>query len=268
MTEHKTSTAKPHPAISTNKTEPTKHANIPAAICAVMGEITTLSKSMKNKHGNYNYASVDDFLDAVRPLNAKHGLVIRQVEEDLSINDKWLHIKYRYFVANAVDGIELDYGCKSVATNGAMGSQAYGSAESYGLKNFLRSLLMISTGDLSVEEGEHKREQLTPKNSLDPKWSGPLVKGKLTAALAAYSKRIDECTDLNELLDMGSVVAVEAADVAKGYETDLTYNDIVEQAQHDAPGYLTGEGLPELFVPVNQRMDAALDRLGANGGDE
>ena len=255
---------------NTNMTEAKQTKNIPEAVCAVMGEIGILDKSMRNKHSGYDFASIDDFLNAVRPLCAKHGFFVLQKEIDSVVvqgeKSLWLHEKFEYTLLH-VNGDTLECGYKSVAVPAGMGSQAYGSAQSYGLKQFLRALLMIATGDKGEDEGALVAGDVAPKNSRDPKWDGPLVKGKLTAALAGYCKEIDECDDLNTLLDLGECVAVTAENVGKDYPTDLTFNDVIEQAKHDAPGYLDGKGMPELFIPFNQRMDAAMDRLGANMGE-
>lgn len=248
-------------------TDTTTHKNIPGALCAIMGEMPTLEKTMKNKHGSYNYASVDDFLNAVRPLCAKHGIVIRQDEEESTVSNDWLHVKFRYTVFHA-SGDAMDGGIRSIAVNAKMGSQAYGSAQSYSLKQYLRSLLMIATGDQAEEEGVMQPAQLAPKNSRDPKWKGPLPKGRLWKAIQAHMKLCEQAETLDLLNDIGSMIAVPADEVGPDWDgPDLTYNDVHEQCKHDQPAYLTGEGAPELFIPFNQVMDAALDRLGANGGD-
>ena len=60
---------------------------IAKAVSAVMGDVPKLAKGDKNTHGNYNFASIDDFLEAVRPLCAKHGLLIMQDEESFDVRE-------------------------------------------------------------------------------------------------------------------------------------------------------------------------------------
>src|SRR5690606_38397713 len=59
------------------ESEPVK-AVMPAtygeAVCAVMGELRRLKKADRNKFAAYDFTSVDDFKDEVRPLMAKYGL--------------------------------------------------------------------------------------------------------------------------------------------------------------------------------------------------
>lgn len=134
---------------------PTK---IAAAIAAVMGEVPKLSKGEKNSHGNYNFASIDDFLEAVRPLCAKHGLVIIQDEVHQEIlrsepkgeRDKsvsWLLIRFQFTLGHSSGETWAHRPTRTIMVNAAMGSQAFGAAQSYCLKQFQRSLFQIATGE-------------------------------------------------------------------------------------------------------------------------
>jgi hypothetical protein len=123
------------------------------AVTAVMADIRSLTKGETNKHANYKFASIDDFLDAVRPLCAKHKVVIVQDEDDFEIvkvnSNKgeidWLRMRFLYTVA--AGGMESKPLRRSIMVRADMGSQAFGAAQSYSLKQFERSLFQISTGD-------------------------------------------------------------------------------------------------------------------------
>ena len=124
------------------------------AIAAVMADIPKLAREETNKHANYKFASIDDFLDAVRPLCAKHKLAIVQDETSFTIvqtMDKygkpsdWLQMGFAYTVATA--GVSWGPVMRSIMVRADMGSQAFGAAQSYSLKQFMRSLFQISTGD-------------------------------------------------------------------------------------------------------------------------
>lgn len=124
------------------------------AIAAVMADIPKLAREETNKHANYKFASIDDFLDAVRPLCAKHKLAIVQDEASFTIvqtMDKygkpsdWLQMGFAYTVATA--GVSWGPVMRSIMVRADMGSQAFGAAQSYSLKQFMRSLFQISTGD-------------------------------------------------------------------------------------------------------------------------
>jgi len=124
------------------------------AIAAVMADIPKLAREETNKHANYKFASIDDFLDAVRPLCAKHKLAIVQDESSFTIvqtMDKygkpsdWLQMGFAYTVATG--GVSWGPVMRSIMVRADMGSQAFGAAQSYSLKQFMRSLFQISTGD-------------------------------------------------------------------------------------------------------------------------
>jgi len=132
------------------KVEPT---GIYAAIAAAMGEIKPLAKEDRNAHGNYNFAGIDAFLDLTRPICARHGLTILQEEEAFEIIEvpgkqgvtKMLLMRFAFTVA--MDGQSVGPLHRSIMVPATMGSQAFGSAQSYALKQFLRSLFQISTGE-------------------------------------------------------------------------------------------------------------------------
>src|SRR6478609_7080771 len=47
---------------------------IGAAIVKVSGALKRLEKLHENQHGSYKFASIDDFKDMIRPLEAAEGL--------------------------------------------------------------------------------------------------------------------------------------------------------------------------------------------------
>jgi hypothetical protein len=53
--------------------------NVAAAISKVMAGVPKLQRGETNTHGQYKFASIDDFLEAVRPLCAESGLIIRRM---------------------------------------------------------------------------------------------------------------------------------------------------------------------------------------------
>ena len=50
--------------------------SISNSINKIMNDVETLPKADTNTYQRYNYASIDQFLKAVNPLCAKHGLII------------------------------------------------------------------------------------------------------------------------------------------------------------------------------------------------
>ncbi len=126
---------------------------VAGAINAVMGEVKRLLRSERNREAGYRFASIDDFLAAVNPLCAEAGLIILQDELDArlvndggnSLDRSWLWTTFSFTLAHKSGSI---YGplTRSVMVP-ARGAQAFGSAQSYTLKQFMRSLFQIPTGD-------------------------------------------------------------------------------------------------------------------------
>lgn len=124
-----------------------------AAIAKAMGAVKRIARDGKNTHDGYGFASIDSFLAAVNPICAEAGIIIHMDEvatDDFTRKGKfgespWMRVRFSIAVMH-VSGQGLPPVTRSVEVlrNGA---QAYGSAQSYALKQFLRALLLIPTGD-------------------------------------------------------------------------------------------------------------------------
>tara|TARA_R100001460_G_scaffold102156_2_gene146420 strand:+ start:20414 stop:20938 length:525 start_codon:yes stop_codon:yes gene_type:complete len=130
------------------------------SINAIMQDIKKLEKTDTNEFAKYNYVDIDTFLEALNPLCAKHGLIISTSEVSCDVigdAKKWLHIVYEFTLSHK-DGFVWD---KIFTRNQFVpftGGQAMGSAQSYTLKQFMRGLFQIPTGDkVDVDGDENTR---------------------------------------------------------------------------------------------------------------
>ena len=146
----------PPPADNGNAMPP----KVAAAVVAVMGAVSKLPKDEKNIHGNYKFTSIDDFLEALRPLCAESGLIIIQDEESFELKQSqnkkgeaatWLIVKFRFTLAHSSGETWACRPARTIMVNAAMGAQAFGAAQSYALKQFARSLFLIATGEADVD---------------------------------------------------------------------------------------------------------------------
>ena len=128
--------------------------SVAKAICQVMGNITKLTKDNENKFDRYKFTSVDDFMESVNPLCAAAGLFILQTEskspafmekEGKNGTQRVIWFEFDFILGSAAGDL---YGPlrRSVFVP-STGAQAFGSGQSYALKQFLRSLFLIATGD-------------------------------------------------------------------------------------------------------------------------
>lgn len=177
-------------------------AKVAAAIAAIMGEVPKLGKGERNQHGNYNFTSIDDFLEAVRPLCAKHGLIIAQDEESFEIRDVWLLMRFRFTLAHVSGETWGHRPTRTIMVSSKMGSQAFGAAQSYVLKQFERSLFQIATGEKDQDADAHPPADLpdvkgtTPK--VKPRQASPTVSEADGWKLRAdnIKKQIDTAADI------------------------------------------------------------------------
>lgn len=169
------------------------NAEIITAIIKAMGAIKKVGKGGTNTHDKYNFASIDNFLELVNPVCADAGLMfqMQQVEiEDFSRQGKyaandWMRVTYE-ITAYHVSGQSLPpiITRVEVLRNGA---QAYGSAQSYALKQFLRGLFLIPTGDkddadyAEKADGPIERPQRQPER---PAFDVAAATNRIKASLA------------------------------------------------------------------------------------
>lgn len=125
------------------------------AISLGMSQIKKISKENKNEHGNYNFSSIDDFLEQTNKICSDNGLVMMPPNtlslEPFDKTDKygntssWLKFKYEIIMFH-VSGQKLPPVVTEVEVIRS-GAQASGSAQSYAQKQYLRALFQIPTGD-------------------------------------------------------------------------------------------------------------------------
>ena len=124
---------------------------ISTAINNITKEMQMLGKDGKNEFQKYNYASIDKFLSTVNPLAGHFGLILTQDEETCKIiidtqGRPWLNIVYRFILSHK-DGDTWQYTPRRTIYCEMKGGQAMGAAQSYALKQFMRSLFLIATGE-------------------------------------------------------------------------------------------------------------------------
>lgn len=124
-----------------------------AAVAQAMGRVTKVLKADQNKEQGYSFASVDDFLAMVNPICAESGLVPLMQEAGVELVSKkgrngdqdWLRFHFIITLMHT-SGETLGPFFRQVEVMRS-GAQAFGMAQSYVLKQFLRGLFLIATGD-------------------------------------------------------------------------------------------------------------------------
>jgi hypothetical protein len=126
---------------------------MPKSIATAINEVMLSLKEplihdAKNDYQKYSYTSIDGFLKQVHPECAKAGLIIIPHEKSCTISDggKFLSVVYEYVLAHK-DGSTWSFPTtKHIVVPFGSGT-AMGTAQSYALKQFMRSLFQLSTGE-------------------------------------------------------------------------------------------------------------------------
>ena len=138
-------------------------------------------KGQYNSFGKYKYRSCEDILEAVKPLNAKHGVV-------LTVGDEVVEISNRFYVKATATFVEIESGEKIINTalareddskKGMDGSQITGTASSYARKYCLNGLFCIDdTKDADTDEYRHQQERKPQENKPQERQYVKVVNGR------------------------------------------------------------------------------------------
>jgi len=143
--------------------------SIATAINKIMLRLSKpLEHDAENKFQKYKYTSIDGFLKQVHPACAEAGLIIVPHEQssEISPSGKNLTVVYQYILVHK-DGDTWDFPTTKHIVVPFGNGTAMGTAQSYALKQFMRSLFQLSTGE---QDDLDALEQ--PKNSQKKKKLG------------------------------------------------------------------------------------------------
>lgn len=120
---------------------------------AVLADIHRLKKDDRNNHGNYAYVSVDDVKDHVRPILARNQLTFSISELSYELvpvagkNGNTASAKIAYGITlRHVSGEEAPPETITIVLP-YTGAQTAGAARSYAVKEWMKSTLLVSTGE-------------------------------------------------------------------------------------------------------------------------
>lgn len=110
-------------------------------------------KGQFNNFGKYKYRSAEDILEAVKPLNAREGILLTISDEPMFIGD-WHYIKATASITDGKDThIVTAFARESQVKKGMDDSQITGTASSYARKYALNGMYLIDdTKDADTDE--------------------------------------------------------------------------------------------------------------------
>ena len=129
------------------------------ALLEVQGRVRRLGHDSENKYASYNYVSIDQYYEKIRPLLTDAGLSIIPTECEASISPDGKTYKATFdFHILHISGETWESAVQRTVYCPYTGAQSCGSALSYAEKFVLRTLFKIPTGEYEepeMQEVEH-----------------------------------------------------------------------------------------------------------------
>lgn len=130
-------------------------------IVAIQSELKA-PKGQYNSFGKYNYRSCENILEGVKPLLAKHGLVLT-IQDSIDLIGDRFYVKATATITDGKEQLSTSaYARESLDKKGMDASQVTGATSSYARKYALNGLLAIDdTKDADTMDNSKKPAQQT-----------------------------------------------------------------------------------------------------------
>ena len=180
-------------------------------------------KGQYNNFGKYKYRSAEDILEAVKPINAKHGVLLTITDEPVLVGD-WHYIKATATITDGTESIVVTaYARESLNKKGMDDSQITGTASSYARKYALNGLYLIDdTKDADTDEYRNQGNKA-------PKSATQAEIGNLKKEIIAFSKlmaeqgkdvkpeQVEQTLNITDYAKLNSEDVKEAVNKLKGW---------------------------------------------------
>lgn len=128
------------------------------SVLAVQAELKA-PKGQRNEFGKYNYRSCEDIFEAVKPLLAKHGLILFASDELVEIGGR-NYVKATVTLTDGETSIHnTAYAREEETKKGMDGSQITGASSSYARKYALNGLFLIDDTKDSDATNTHGKDE-------------------------------------------------------------------------------------------------------------
>lgn len=127
-------------------------------------------KNQYNSFGKYNYRSCEDILEAAKPINKKHGLVLLLTDKPVYIGQRYyIEATARLYDIESEQFIEATASAREADTKKGMDdSQVTGTASSYARKYALNGLYNID--DTKDADTDAYKKQTTTSTTAAPEY--------------------------------------------------------------------------------------------------
>lgn len=208
------------------------------AINAAMKAVKKIAKTNENKHDKYDFASIDDFLEVSNSICAENGLIIpppQEVEiQEFTKKSKYGESSWLRFIFEITlyhtSGQSMPPVRKSVEVMRS-GAQASGGAQSYALKQYMRALFQIPTGDKDDPDFQSTDDGVVSDGGRIPAKAGASKNPATRALYTELQQEIDAC---DKDLDALTILAESGDFKHKIKELPADWQDSIKQRGADA----------------------------------
>lgn len=177
--------------------------DIAAAVVEVMSKVGVLKHDEENKHNDYDYASVDAFLARTNPICAAAGLIVlpQQIaveKEQVQVGDSVrnvMNFSFQMLLVHKSGATWMNPADVRTVRLLWSGAQTSGMAQSYVLKQYMRGLFQIATGDKDADAEERLVDQ-APDEIAKTHARRKAIGKSLTSKLVPLKFGSDEITQL------------------------------------------------------------------------
>jgi hypothetical protein len=131
---------------------------IAKAIAGVMIEVGTIKKGGRNEFYGYDYARMEDLLQALTPLMGKHGLAILQNELDIQRFENRVAVRYEFTIIHESGEMwppmRQTGMCNARTRKGEFDDKAILKCHTQARKYFLLSLFEVPAGDFEDNDAD------------------------------------------------------------------------------------------------------------------
>src|SRR5690554_1198613 len=174
-------------------------------------------KSNFNKFGGFYYRSLEDILEAVKPLLDKYGLTLTISDEPVLIGDRF-YIKATAQISDGKETFEVTaYAREAVGKKGMDEAQVTGASSSYARKYALNGLFLIDdTKDADTNEfQEQTTSNITELNN---------------QIITLFAKALEKVGDRNKLYKQLGLNKTKMTELTKSDDIE-TKRKVIEQLE-------------------------------------
>lgn len=147
-------------------------------------------KNQRNNFGGYNYRSCEDILEAVKPILAKHGLLLTLSDEMVEVGGR-VYVKATAMLrADEGNVVVTAFAREEEEKKGMDASQITGAASSYARKYALNGLFCIDDtkdSDATNTHGKEEPKTVEKKEPTEKKYKCAACGTEVDRTVAEYS---------------------------------------------------------------------------------